>query len=94
MPDNNSLHPLHFASKSLIGAECRYSNIERDALGILHGLERFHHYCFAGEVLIITDHKPLVAIFKKRCGNTITVHTMHSFKNSSIQGPDYIQTWA
>ena len=31
----------------------------------MHGLERFHHYCFAREVSIITDHKPLVAIFKK-----------------------------
>ena len=64
-PDNTILCPIMFASKSLIGAEHRYSNIEREALGILHGLKIFHHYCFAREVLIITDHKPLVAIFKK-----------------------------
>ena len=32
---------------------------------MLHGLEEFHHYCFAREVHIITDYKPLVAIFKK-----------------------------
>ena len=31
----------------------------------MHGLEKFHHYCFVREVSIITDHKPLVAIFKK-----------------------------
>ena len=94
VPDNTILHPIAFASKSLTGAECRYSNIEREALGILHGLKKFHHYCFAREVLMITDYKPLVAIFNKRCGNTITTHTMHSFKNSSIQDPDYVQTWA
>ena len=64
-PDNTTLHPIEFASKSLTGAECRYSNIERKALGILHGLKKFHHYCFAREVLIITNHKPWVAIFKK-----------------------------
>ena len=64
-PDNTTLHPIAFASKSLTGAEHRYSNIEREALGILHGLKKFHHYCFAKEVLIITNHKPLVAIFKK-----------------------------
>ena len=63
--DNTNLCPIEFASKSLTGAECRYSNIEREALGILHGLEKFHHYYFARELLIITDHKPLVAIFKK-----------------------------
>ena len=27
--------------------------------------EKFHHYCFARKVLISTDHKLLVAIFKK-----------------------------
>ena len=56
-PDNTTLHPTAFASKSLTGAECRYSNIGREALGILHALKKFHHYCFAREVLIITDHK-------------------------------------
>ena len=64
-PDNTSLRSIAFASKSLTGAEWRYSNIEQEALGILHGLERFHHYCFGRDVLIITDHSPLVAMFKK-----------------------------
>ena len=45
--------------------ECRYSNIEREALGILHGLKKFHHYCFMRKFHVITDHKPLVSIFKK-----------------------------
>ena len=93
VPDNTTLCPIVFASKSLTGAECWYHNIEREALDILHGLEKFHQYCLAREVLIITNHKLLVATFK-RCGNVSAVHTMHSFKNSSVQGPDYIQTWA
>ena len=50
-------HTRHYSS-----AECQYSNIERQALGTLHGLEKFHHYCFACEVHVITDHEPLVAI--------------------------------
>ena len=54
-----------FASKSSTGAEQRYSNIKREALGILHGLEKFPHYCFGRGVLVITDQKPLVSIFKK-----------------------------
>ena len=81
MSYNTTQHPIAFASKSLTGTEHRYSNIEREVLAILHGLEKFYHYCFAREVLIITDHKPLVAILKKKCGNTIIVHTMHSSKN-------------
>ena len=63
--DNIILHSIAFASKSLTSAEWRYSNVECEALGMLHGLEKFHHYCFGREVLIITDHKPLVAMFKK-----------------------------
>ena len=38
---------------------------ECEALSILHGLGKFHHYCFGREVLVITDHKPLVSMFKK-----------------------------
>ena len=65
-PDNTILCPIAFASKSLDRCmEQRYSNIECKALGILHGLEKFHHYCFGREVFIITDHKLLVSIFKK-----------------------------
>ena len=65
VPDNTILCPIAFANKSLIGAGHRYSNIEKKALGILHGLKKFHHYCFAREEHIITNHKPLVSIFKK-----------------------------
>ena len=64
-PDNTILQTIAFASKSLTGAERGYSNIKCEALGILHGLEKFHHYGFGREVLVITDHKLLVLIFKK-----------------------------
>ena len=65
VPDNNILRPITFVSKSLSSTERRYSNIEGEAVGILNGLEKFHHYCFARQASIITGHKPLVAIFKK-----------------------------
>ena len=38
VPDNTILCPIAFASKSLTGAQKRYSNIKREALGILHNL--------------------------------------------------------
>ena len=31
----------------------------------MDGLEKFHHYCFAIEVNVITDHMPVVMMFKK-----------------------------
>ena len=49
VPNNTLLHPIAFASKSLTGAEHRYSNIEREALGILHGLEKVSSLLFCQE---------------------------------------------
>ena len=38
--------PSAFASKSMTETESRYSDIERDMLGIVCGLERFHQYIY------------------------------------------------
>ena len=59
------LCPIAFASKSLLSAEQCYSSIECKTLKILHGLGKFYHYCFALEVCLIIDCKPLVAILSK-----------------------------
>ena len=45
-PQNITPCPIALASKSLAGAEWKYSNIKWEALEITHGLEKFHHYCF------------------------------------------------
>ena len=65
IPHNAMLWPIAFASKSLSFAEWQYSNIEREALRILHEFEKFHFDCFAHELCIITDHKPLIVIIGK-----------------------------
>ena len=65
VPDNVILCPIAFASKSLSSAEWWHNNIEWGELGILHGLKRFHHYCFAKEIYKIMDHKPLVVMVNK-----------------------------
>ena len=65
IPDNAIFHPTAFTSNSLSNVEWHYSNMECEALGILNGLEKFHHYCFVREVCIVTDHKPLVGILSK-----------------------------
>lgn len=61
--------PIAFASKSLVGAETRYSNIEREMLAVIFGLERFHHYVYGRPVIVHSDHKPLEAISLKNLSN-------------------------
>ena len=69
-----------------MSVEWRYSNIKCEVLGILHGLEKFHHYCFGREVLIITDHKTIGSYGSGHIGSghTVTVYTAHTAKNSSV----------
>jgi len=57
--------PIEYASKTLSDTESRYSNIEREMLAVVFGLERFHYYAYGRHVTIETDHKPLESIFKK-----------------------------
>ena len=62
--------PVCYASKALAEIEQRYSNIEREALGVIWGLERFHYFIYGKSCTIHTDHKPaLEAIFKKKRSN-------------------------
>ena len=58
--------PVCYASKALTDVEQRYSNIEREALAVVWGLERFHYFIYGKKCTVHTDHKPLEAIFKKK----------------------------
>ena len=60
-----NLRPVAYASKSLTEAERQYANIERELLAVLFSVEHFKHFVYARDVTIITDHKPLLAVFKK-----------------------------
>ena len=60
-----NLRPVAYASKSLTEAELRYANIEHELLAVLFSVEHFKHFVYARDVTIITDHKPLLAVFKK-----------------------------
>ena len=57
--------PVEYRSKLLSETERRYSNIEREMLSIVYGLEKFHYCAYGRHVTIETDHKPLESIFKK-----------------------------
>ena len=61
----NNLRPVAYASKTLTSCESNYSNFERELLGVLFSVLHFKHFTYGCKVHIITDHKPLVSLFRK-----------------------------
>ena len=54
-----------YASRALTKTEQNYQNLEREALGTIWGMEKFHYILYGKEFTLETDQKPLVSIYKK-----------------------------
>ena len=52
-----------YASRALTDVEQRYSQTEREALAIVWGCEHFNLYLYGAPFTLVTDHRPLEAIF-------------------------------
>ena len=56
---------ISYASRSLSATEQKYSQTEREALAIIWACEHFHIYVCGANFTVVTDHQPLVHIWKK-----------------------------
>ncbi len=64
--EGDSWRPVAYASRTMTPSECRYAQIEKECLGLVYGVERFHSYVYGLPTFVAeTDHKPLIAIIKK-----------------------------
>ena len=67
MQENKGVEtPIAHASKTLTETQIRYSQIERDALAIIFGVKKFHQFLYGRKFRLVTDHKPLCAIFSPK----------------------------
>ena len=64
---------IAYASRALTGVERRYSQTEREALGLVWGCERFHMYLYGMEFTLLTDHKPLETIYSTSSRNSARI---------------------
>ena len=57
--------PIRFGSKAVSDSEMDYAPIEGEMLGIVYGINKFHHYLYGRRFTVECDHKPLHHIHKK-----------------------------
>ena len=67
LPDK-STRPIAFASRCLTKPEKHYAQIEREALAIVFGVQKFRQYLLGRRFTLRTDHRPLVTLFGENHG--------------------------
>ena len=62
--DNGKVHPIHFASFRFSQREQKQSITFQELLGCVMALKYFHKYIAYSKVILKTDHRPIVYLFK------------------------------
>ena len=57
--------PVSYSSRALATSERNYSQIEKELLAQVFGVERNHQYSYGRKVVLWSDYKPLETISKK-----------------------------
>ena len=70
---DGSTRPVAYASRSLSNVECRYAQIEKEALATTWACEKFCDYLVGIEFKVLTDHKPLVPLFTTKLVDELPV---------------------
>lgn len=66
-PDGSE-RPIENVSKTLSDTQKRYGQIQKEALSIIFGLKKFHQFLYGRRFALVTDHKPLLALFGPKKG--------------------------
>ena len=60
--------PVAYASRTLTQSERGYSQLEKEALSLVYGVNKFHQFIYGRPFTLVTDHKPLMTILSPKKG--------------------------
>jgi len=69
---DGSEHPIAFTSRTLTSAKKNYTQIDKEALALIYGVQKFHVYLYGQKFILVTDHKPLVYLLGPTKGIPLT----------------------
>jgi len=70
--DQGKERPVSFISRTLNETERRYSVIHREALALYWSVNKFSQYLLVRKFTLVSDHKPLLALFGDKKGIPLT----------------------
>ena len=66
-PDNSE-RPIAFVWRTLSSSEQNYAQLQKEALALIFGVQKFHRYLYGRSLALITDHKLLITILGLKNG--------------------------
>lgn len=84
---------ISYASRALSDIERRYSQTEREMIGVVWAFEHFHLYPYGSELLIATDHNLLPRIFNSHKPINVNTHRQMEAEANTLQLSAYLPTW-
>jgi len=102
--ENGIKHPVAFASKKLLPRERNFSTIEREALAIVWGVQKFEYYLLGNHFLLESDHHPLQYLHQAKFQSGRLMRwalalqpyrfTVRAIKGSDNVGADFMSRYA
>ncbi|GJU32387.1 reverse transcriptase domain-containing protein [Tanacetum coccineum] len=59
-------HPIHYASKTMTGAQLHYTTTEKEMLAVVYALEKFRPYLVLSRTIVYTDHSAIKYLMAKQ----------------------------
>nr|GEZ38093.1 reverse transcriptase domain-containing protein [Tanacetum cinerariifolium] len=66
--------PIHYASKTMTGAESNYTTTEKEMLAVVYAFKKFWSYLIMNKSIVYTDHSALKYLYAKKDSKARLLH--------------------